>query len=103
MRKLFAFRDQRENAGKDRGRHHALDLYTILATTTDEEWKSAMELRDRYQKNPEVMEAGRIVSDLFSSLSGEGIIRMKESPYYRDKFPLEAFIQTLKELFVLAE
>jgi hypothetical protein len=80
MMKLFAFRDQRENAGKDRGRHHALDLYTILATTTDAEWKFATELRDRHKENSEV----------------------KESPYYRDEFPLKEFIQTLKELFVLA-
>jgi hypothetical protein len=100
MMKLFAFRDQRANAQKDRGRHHALDLYTILATTTDEEWKFAIALWNRYKKNPEVTEAGRIVSDLFSSLSSEGIIRLKESPYYRDEFPLKTFIQTLKELFV---
>ena len=102
MMKLFAFRDQRENAGKDRGRHHALDLYTILATTTDAEWKFATELRDRHKENSEVIEASQIVSDLFSSSSSEGIIRLKESPYYRDEFPLKEFIQTLKELFVLA-
>jgi hypothetical protein len=46
MMKLFAFRDRVEDADKDFGRYHALDLYTILATTTEDEWAYALQLRD---------------------------------------------------------
>jgi hypothetical protein len=35
MMKLFAFRDRLADADKEYGRYHALDLYTILATTTE--------------------------------------------------------------------
>jgi hypothetical protein len=37
MMKLFAFRDRLEDANKEYGRYHALDLYMILATTTEQE------------------------------------------------------------------
>ncbi|MDF1592715.1 MAG: hypothetical protein P1P89_14455 [Desulfobacterales bacterium] len=37
MMKLFAFRDRLDDINKEYGRYHALDLYTILATTTEEE------------------------------------------------------------------
>ena len=37
--------------------YHALDLYTILATTTEKEWKYALELRVQYGNEQYVMEA----------------------------------------------
>ena len=58
MMKLFAFRDRLNDADKDFGRYHALDMYTILATTTETEWNKALELRDRFQDERYVIEAG---------------------------------------------
>ena len=52
MMKLFAFSDRRHDPQKDFGRYHALDLYSILATTTEEEWRTALALRDRYRGQP---------------------------------------------------
>ena len=37
MMKLFAFRDRSDDPNKKFGRYHALDLYTILATTIEKE------------------------------------------------------------------
>jgi hypothetical protein len=99
MMKLFAFRDRFEDANKEFGRYHALDLYTILATTTEEEWGYSLELRDRYRDQPSVKEAGSIVSQYFSDSSHMGIVRMKESPYYRPELQLDDFISDIQELF----
>jgi hypothetical protein len=99
MMKLFAFRDRLGDADKEFGRYHALDLYTILATTTEEEWEYALELRDQQGDEPYVMEAGRLVSKYFSALDRLGMIRLRESPYYRPELQLGKFMSALKELF----
>jgi hypothetical protein len=99
MMKLFAFRDRLEDANKEFGRYHALDLYTILATTTEEEWGFGLELRDQQEDQPYVMEAGRLVSEYFSALERMGMIRLRESPYYRPDLQLDEFMSALQELF----
>jgi len=101
MMKLFAFRDRLDDADKEFGRYHALDLYTILATTTEEEWGYALELCDQQGDEPYVMEAGRLVSKYFSALDRLGMIRLRESPYYRHELQLDKFMSALQELFPL--
>jgi hypothetical protein len=101
MMKLFAFRDRFEDPNKEFGRYHALDLYTILATTTEEEWEYALHLRDRYKDDPSVKEAGNLVSEYFSSQERIGMIRLMESPYYRPELQNEGFISVLQEMFPL--
>lgn len=99
MMKLFAFRDRLGDADKEFGRYHALDLYTILATTTEEEWRYALELSDQQGDEPYVMEAGRLVSKHFSALDRLGMIRLRESSYYRPELQLDEFMSALQELF----
>jgi hypothetical protein len=88
-----------EDADKDFGRYHALDLYTILATTTEDEWGYALKLRDQNQSQPGMIEAGRLVSRHFSGTDRLGIIRLKKSPYYRSGLRIDEFMSTLQELF----
>jgi len=97
--KLFAFRDRLHDANKEFGRYHALDMYTILATTMESEWNLALELRDRYRDDPAIEEAGQLVFEHFSALNGLGMIRLRESPYYRPELQLTEFMSALKELF----
>lgn len=99
LMKLFAFRDRYSDDDKEFGRYHALDLYMILATTTEEEWHYALKLRDRTKGIPHVREAGRLVAELFSSLDHLGMIRLRESPYYRRELQLDEFMSALQELF----
>lgn len=99
MMKLFAFRDRLEDANKEFGRYHALDLYTILATTTEEEWRFAFELRERYRDQPSVKEAGSLVSKYFSIPRNMGMIRMRESRYFRPDLQVAEFMSDLNELF----
>ncbi len=99
MMKLFAFRDRLNDADKEFGRYHALDLYMILATTTEDEWRYGLELRDRYRDQPVVLEAGRLVFEYFSALDHFGMLRLRESPYYRPDLQLAEFMSILQELF----
>ncbi len=97
--KLFAFRDRLHDANKEFGRYHALDMYTILATTMEREWNLALELSDRYRDHPAVVEAGQLVFEHFAALDRPGMIRLRESPYYRPELQLDEFMSALKELF----
>jgi hypothetical protein len=97
--KLFAFRDRLDDANKDYGRYHALDLYSILATTTEMEWTQALAIRDQNADEPTILEAGHLVSKCFSELNQKGMIRLRESPYYRPELQIEEFMSALKELF----
>ncbi|MBU1397810.1 MAG: hypothetical protein KKH85_02770 [Proteobacteria bacterium] len=99
MMKLFAFRDRIDDTDKEFGRYHALDLYTILATTIESEWKQALRFRDRYRDDSHVVEAGRLVVKFFSSLDSLGMIRLRESSYYRLELQLGEFMSAMQELF----
>jgi hypothetical protein len=99
MMKLFAFRDRLDDPNKEFGRYHALDLYTILATTTEEEWEYALQLRDHYKNDPFAKEAGNLVSEYFSTLDRLGMVRLRESPYYRPELQNEEFMSALQEMF----
>jgi hypothetical protein len=101
MMKLFAFRDRLNDPNKEFGRYHALDLYTILATTTEEEWKYALQLRDQYKNDPSTQKAGNLVSKYFSFQERIGMIRLMESPYYRAELQNEDFMSALQEIFPL--
>ncbi|MFO7666297.1 MAG: hypothetical protein R6V76_06750 [Desulfobacterales bacterium] len=99
MMKLFAFRDRIDDADKEFGRYHALDLYTILATTTESEWKQALLFRDRFINNSYVIEAGQLVVKFFSALDKLGMIRLRESSYYLPELQLDEFMSAMHELF----
>jgi hypothetical protein len=99
MMKLFAFRDRLDDADKEFGRYHALDLYTILATTSEMEWRDALRFRDQRVDDSYIMEAGNLVSKHFSALDRLGMIRLRESRYYRPELQLAEFMSALQEVF----
>jgi hypothetical protein len=97
--KLFAFRDRLDDPNKEFGRYHALDLYNILATTTEEEWNYALNLRDQCKNDPPAKEAGALVSEYFFSQEQLGMIRLMESPYNRPGLQIKEFMSALQEMF----
>jgi len=99
MMKLYAFKDRLKDDNKEFGRYHALDLYTILATMMETEWNQALEFRNQQGGEPYVIEAGRLVAEHFSALDRLGMIRLRESSYYRPELQLDEFMSALQELF----
>ena len=100
--KLFALRDRMHDPEKDYGRHHALDLYTVLAIMTEEEWEVALELHKKHRLDAKMIEAGELVHQLFRDESSLGVLRLRESNYYRSDFQLNEFLRALNDLFVQA-
>jgi hypothetical protein len=74
-----------------------------MATTTEGEWRDALEMRNRHADDPYVREAGRLVSTYFSDLNQMGMIRMRESRYYRPELQLEDFMSAVQELFPIMD
>jgi len=74
-------------------------MYTILATTTEKEWVEACDIRDSYSEETIVIEAGKLRKQHFSAQNQFGILRLKESPYYRPELQINDFMSILQELF----
>jgi len=98
--KLFALHDRIDDADKDFGRHHAMDIYTVVGTMSPPEWDQCLSLRRRYQTDAIVVECGRIVGELFAGPDSMGTVRLKEHKYYRSEFQVTEFLDVLKELFL---
>ncbi len=99
MMKLFAFRDRMDDSRKDNGSYHALDIYAIVATTTEIEWEQAKTIRNANRDLPEVSEASELVAKYFSGPTSKGILRLQDSPYFSREFQLDVFRSSLTELF----
>ena len=99
MMKLFAFRDRFNDRDKDFGQYHALDLYSALALADEREWEKAIALGERHRSAPEVKEAGTIVAQHFLSPTSTGMLRLRESPYFRPEMQLDDFISAPRLLF----
>jgi hypothetical protein len=123
MMKLHAFDDRKDDADKDLGRHHALDLYTIIGMMTEEEYERAKELGAAHAADERVRRACAIVRDHFpgraigpplpgapwtdgsierghySGATAVGILRIREHTLFREEFRLEEFTSVLGEIF----
>jgi hypothetical protein len=99
MMKLFAFDDRKDDAEKDVGRHHAMDLYRIVAMMTEPEYKDAVSLGKSYRGDPRLERARGIVADHFGTMTDLGMLRLREHQLFREEFALEDFSAVLKEVF----
>lgn len=100
--KLHALRDRVENEATEYGRHHAFDLYSTIATMTEEEWEESVRLKERYKDAPQVAEARRIASDMFADTTALGALRLQEHArsidYDLTQGQLNDFVEYLQDL-----
>ena len=99
MMKLFAYRDRSGDADKEFGRYHALDLYSVIAMMTEPEWEESLRFRDANAGTQMPLEAGKIVSQHFATPTSPGILRMRESKYFRPALQVDDFIAAIRKLF----
>ncbi len=99
LMKLFAFRDRVDDKAKELGRHHALDLYSVIALTNEVEWQECLAFNHRLQADPINIEAGKIVAKYFDGEQKLGILRLREHAYFRPEFQVGEFMSALMELF----
>lgn len=80
LMKLGALRDRIHDANKDEGRHHALDLYRIVAMQTEAEDAVAAELAERHAGANGIAEAMKVIDQHLTPNDGLGRIRLREHP-----------------------
>ncbi len=99
LMKLHAFSDRKDDVRKDEGRHHALDLYTIIGLLTEPEYRETLRLGTELGNEKPVQRAREIVSADFSGATAMGVLRLREHPLYRAEFQLDPFLELLAEIF----
>ena len=98
LMKLFAFRDQVELQHKGYGSHHALDLYSIIAMMTENEWEQSKEMAKRNSDSPIGVEASRVANEMFDSTTSRGLLVVRANPYCSDQLQLSEFIDLTHDL-----
>jgi hypothetical protein len=88
MMKLHAFSDRKQDADKDLGRHHSLDVYTIVGLMTEPEYERAKSIGAERSADPHVERARAIVREDFSAETGTGILRLREHRLFKPDFQL---------------
>jgi len=100
LMKLFTFRDRCMDAAKDMARHHALDLYRIVAFMTNAEFDQTERQIRQHQNEPAVVEASRIVAEHFASTESLGPLRLREHRLWNERMAMADFLSAIKDLFV---
>lgn len=101
LMKLHALKDRTGDSGKDYGRHHALDLYTIIGMATEGEWEVAKDLSKVHAGSRQIESARRIIRTHFAEKTSIGFVRLREHSEYREELQLDDFKHLLHELFGL--
>jgi hypothetical protein len=99
LMKLHAFEDRKNKGQKDKERHHALDLYTIVGMMTEGEYERAKELGAALAADIHVGRARGVVRDHFKDRTAVGVLRLREHSLYREDFLLSDFMSVLGEIF----
>ena len=103
LMKLFAFRDEEiGRKGIPRplyARKHALDLYTLTALLTPDEYDTLTAYHKRYGTHPIGVEAAEIVRQFFGSQNASGALRLLEHTNFPEANRLEDFLALLQEVF----
>lgn len=98
MMKLFAFRDQNQNPEKEFARHHALDLYRIIAMLTEREFAHAQGSATEHRSHAKVREAVKIVHKFFAETTSLGVLRLREHPDFSATGSLDQFLAVLRKI-----
>jgi hypothetical protein len=98
MMKLTAFGDQVDNEQRVFGRHHALDVYRIIAMLNEEQYAQTKQQLTKYSNDLSAQRVIALAIELFGSTESPGIIRMKEHAFYDNNLDIAAFIRALQDL-----
>lgn len=100
LMKLTAYRDRRHDIDKDLGRHHALDVFRIVAMLTERENDQFHQRMRRFVNNPQVRSCANLVRSSFTHASAPGVLAMREHPLWQNDPQLDVFILTISELLL---
>ena len=99
LMKLHACRDRLDDEDKQLGRHHALDVYRVLAMLSEPEDQLVRRLRRDHRDNAAVKRAAEIVAEIFADITGRGVLRMREHALANNDMQVERALELLHDLF----
>ncbi len=99
LMKLHAFDDRMGDADADLGRHHALDVYRVVAMLTEADYSLVRRGVQNHGASDPIRRVRDIVSTHFSSSAAMGVIRMKEHPLFTPRMDDGRLIEALADLF----
>lgn len=100
LMKLCAFRDRVDDANKQLGQHHALDIYRIVGLLTKDEYSDVKALAKEYASEAVVTEAITIISEHFLPNASIGRLRIREHALFTPAMNLERFAAELADLLL---
>jgi hypothetical protein len=99
LMKLHAFHDRVNDPKKELGKHHALDIYRIIAMMNSSEYDKTVELLAVHKNARPCQHASFIQSNFFNKKESLGIIRLMEHESFHDKMDVDTLRAILEELF----
>lgn len=99
LMKLTAYRDRRGDADKELGRHHALDVFRIVAMLTEREYEEVRQCVARFATNAQVQSCAEQVQKHFADRTGAGLLAMREHALWQNDEQIEQFIEAITGLF----
>lgn len=100
LMKLTAYRDRKNDAGKDLGRHHALDIYRIVAMLTELELAEVAQHLETNRGDAQLESCREVVLRDFLGEKPDGVRAMRQHPLWREPNQLDPFFDLLRDLFV---
>jgi hypothetical protein len=98
LMKLHAFADRVDDADADLGRHHALDVYRIVAMLTQAEFDQVQAGVKNHTASRPVLRAREIIATYFSLPTAMGMLRMREHSLFTTRMDVTMLIGALIDL-----
>lgn len=95
LMKLTAYRDRRNDPDKDLGRHHALDMFRIVAMLTEPERDQVQANLRRFASDAQVQSCVDLVRSDFASATAPGVLAMRAHPLWQNDQQLAVFLETI--------
>lgn len=95
LMKLTAYRDRRNDPDKDLGRHHALDVFRIVAMLTEPERDQVQANLRRFASDAQVRSCVDLVRLDFATATAPGVLAMREHPLWQNDQQLTVFLETI--------
>ncbi len=98
LMKLTAYRDLRNDLDKDMGRHHAMDVFRIVAMLTEPERDQVQANLRRFAADDQVSSCVGLVRLAFASATSPGVLAMREHRLWHNDPQLAIFLEAIAEL-----
>lgn len=95
LMKLTAYRDRRNDLDKDLGRHHALDVFRIVAMLTEPELDQLQANLRRFASDAQVRSCVDLVRSDFASATAPGVLAMRAHPLWQNDQQLAVFLEAI--------